>query len=157
MHQKHLLLPVMFIITGIFYSSTSIARAEFSYKSGDEVYRYAVVQSGDYYNFEFDKDPGMMLEQYKAGVHVLRSVYNDTSIELENRQNYIRERARCSLFAGNFYNYSFCILPNDFSPNKQGRFRGFITQLPNWKWHVTRILLPLLLAFGLYCFLMKKR
>jgi hypothetical protein len=94
MHKKNLLLPVMFIFAGIFYVPDSVARAEFSYESGGEVYRYAVVQSGDYYNFEFDKDPGMMLEQYKAGVHVLRSVYNDTSTELENRQNYIRERAR---------------------------------------------------------------
>ena len=158
MKQKTVLLPVLFFIAGIFYySPANTAPSEYSYETRGEVYRYIVVQSGDNYNFEFDKEPGILIEQYKAGVHILQSVYNDSSIELEKRQNYIRERARCSLFEGSFYNYTFCILPNDFSPDKQGRFRGFITQLPNWKWHVTRILMPLLLIFGLYYFLMNKR
>ena len=158
MKQKTLLLTVLaFLASILYYAPISTAQAEFSYESQGEAYQYVIVQSGDNYNFEFDKDPGILIEQYKAGVHVLQSVYNDSSIELENRENYIRERARCSLFEGSFYNYTFCILPNDFSPNKQGRFRGFVTQLPNWKWHVTRILLPLLLIFGLYFFLMNKR
>lgn len=127
-------------------------KTEYVYESGDIQYRYFVVQSGDNYNFEFENGPESTIERLKAGVHVLQSLYEDSSIELEKRESYIRERAACSLFEGDFYNYTFCILPNEFSTNKQDVFRGFVTQLPSWKWMVVWILLPVLLIFGLIFF-----
>ena len=158
MKKKNILLPLLVLIAITVYDSPANAsKAEFIYVSEGEEYRYHVVQSGENYNFEFKKTPENTIEQFKAGVHVIQSLYNDSSIELENRQGYIRERAKCSLFEGSFYNYTLCIFPNDFSSKKQDVFRGYVTQLPNWKWMVTRILLPVLLVFVLIFFFTKQR
>lgn len=156
--QKTPLLPVLVFITAFAYHIPAGAnKTEFVYESEGEAYRYSVVQSGDNYNFEFEKSPENTIEQFKAGIHVIETLYTDTSINLNNRKGYIRERAKCSLFKGSFYDYTLCIFPNDFSSNKQDVFRGYVTQLPNWKWMVTRILTPVLLVFGLIFFLTKTR
>ncbi len=158
MKKKNRLLRLLYFITALACSTpASASKTEFVYESQGEIYRYFVVQSGDNYNFEFEKSPENTIEQFKAGMHVIQSLYSDSSIELENRQGYIRERAKCSLFEGSYYNYTLCIFPNDFSSSKQDIFRGYVTQLPNWKWMVTRILLPVLLVFGLIFFFTKQR
>jgi hypothetical protein len=158
MKQKTLFTPfLVFIATALHFLTGTAFGAEFSYESGGKVYRYSVVESGDNYNYEFESNPGNTLEQLKAGVHVLQSIYKDPSINLENREPYIRERATCSLFEGGLYNYTFCIFPNDFSPRKEELFRGFVTQLPNWKWMVIWNLLPVLLVFGMIFFFTKKQ
>ena len=149
------LLHVIFAAT-LYSSPVSAAENEFSYESGGKVYHYSVVAAGENHNFEFESNPGSYNEQLKAGVHILQSIYQDSSVNLENRENYIRERAKCSLFLGSLYNYTFCVFPNDFSPEKQELFRGFVTQLPNWKWMVIWNLLPVLLVFGLIFFFTKK-
>jgi len=41
----------------------------------------------------------------------------------------------------------------DFNKNKKDRLWGFVTQMPNWKWLITRFFLPALLAFGLFFYL----
>lgn len=158
MKNKSLFSDIFVIITATLYLfPASAAGTEFSYKSGGQDYRYSVVAAGENFNFEFDANPGNNNEQLRAGVHILRSIFQDSSVNLEKRQNYIRERAKCSLFEGNMYNYTFCVFPNDFSPNKQEKFRGFVTQVPNWKWMVIWNLLPVLLVFGMVFFFTRKR
>lgn len=80
---------------------------------------------------------------------MLQSVYKDSSINKTHSEAYIRERARCYVFDSNFYTYTLCFLPNDFSKGNEDRFWGFVTQMPNWKWLITRFLLPALLSFTL--------
>ncbi|MGR9074297.1 MAG: hypothetical protein ACU833_14655 [Gammaproteobacteria bacterium] len=141
----------------ICFSTVHAAQTEYRYDYDGKSYRYIVEKSGDNFHFEFiDKTPDTLIDQYKTGVHVLTSLFDDDSIKLENRKNYIRERARCSLFEGGFYNYTFCILPNEFSGDKPDRLRGFVTQMPNWKWMVAWILLPASLIFGAVFFIKRK-
>ena len=145
----------VFIAATLYFSPVCATETEYSYESGGKVYRYSVVASGDNYNFEFESIPESTNERLKAGVHVLKSIYDDSSINLQNRQSYIRERAKCSMFEGGLYNYTYCVFPNDFAPQKQDRFRGFVTQMANWKWMVIWNLLPVLLVFGLIFFFTK--
>ncbi|MDD1632690.1 MAG: hypothetical protein LUP91_10865, partial [Methylococcaceae bacterium] len=81
----------------------------------------------------------------------------DPSIESNYSQHYIKERARCFVFDSTFYTYTVCFLPNEFSQINRDRFWGFVTQIPNWRWLVTRNLLPAALAFGLIYFISTKR
>ena len=138
-------------------STSAAAQTEYSYESSGKVYRYTVVASGENYNFQFDSAPTSHAGQLEAAVQVLKSIYQDSSINLQDRQPYIRERARCSMFEAGLYNYTFCVFPNDFSPEKKHRFRGFVTQMPNWKWMVAWNLLPALLLFGMIFFIGRKQ
>lgn len=111
---------------------------------------YAVARTGDNYTFKFDQSPGDdATAKLAAGIQVLRDVYQDESIHDRYSESYIRERARCYLFDSRFYSYTLCFLPNEFTRDKTDRLRGFVTQMPNWKWLLTRFFLPAGLLFGL--------
>ncbi|MDO8843150.1 MAG: hypothetical protein Q7U98_03815 [Methylicorpusculum sp.] len=156
--------PVLvFLCLLVFVSATNychVARAakdEYVYEHQGEVYRYSILQTGENYSFSFDKNPGEISEKLKAVYHVLQSVYDDSSIETKHSQAYTKERAKCFVFDSSFYTYTACFLPNEFSTNNRERFWGYVTQIPNWKWLVTRNLLPAVLAFGLYFYIGTKR
>ena len=50
-----------------------------------------------------------------------------------------------------------CFLANEFSQNNHECFWGLVTQIANWRWLLTRNLLPAVLAFGLFFFITTKR
>lgn len=136
----------------IVYCSTILAlNTEFVLMTSEDSYKYSVVQTGDNYNFKFEKNLEGDAERLEAGYHVFQSVFNDASINKTHSESYIRERARCYVFDSNLNTYTLCFLPNEFS-QEQHRLRGFVTQIPNWKWQFTRILLPALVVFALFFF-----
>ncbi len=83
--------------------------------------------------------------------------YKDSSINKTYSEHYIRERARCYVFDSSWHTYSLCFLPNDFSVKHKGRFWGFATQMPNWKWLVTRFFLPLGMIYGLVFYFSRRK
>ena len=126
-------------------------------RKSPESYQYSVIQAGDNYNFKFHRSPVDNATKLRAGYHVLQSVYQDSSINKTHSENYIRERARCFVFDSRFHTYSLCFLPNDFSLKDKGRFWGFVTQVPNWKWLLTRFFFPVLLIYGLVFYIAKRQ
>jgi hypothetical protein len=126
----------------------------FQYQNDGESYPYSVKQTGDNYTFEFEKNPGKEGKKLKAAAHVLQSVYGDASINPTYSETFMKENAQCFVFDANFYSYRACFLPNDYSPVNRDRFWGFVTQLPNAMWLVTRNLLPALLGLGLFFYLL---
>lgn len=128
----------------------------FVYQGEGESYPYSVKQTGDNYTFEFEKNPGQEGRKLKAARHVLQSVYEDSSISQNYSETFMKETALCFVFDGTFYSYRACFLPNDYSPSNRDRFWGFVTQLPNAMWLITRNLLPALLVIGLVFFYPRK-
>ena len=158
MNLKIFFLSVLIFVFATNYCPEAVAaKDEFVYKHQGEIYHYFVSKTGENYTFKFDKNPGEMSEKLKAGYHVLQSIYDDPTIEINHSQHYIKERARCFIFDSTFYTYTVCFLPNEFSRDNRDRFWGFVTQIPNWKWLATRNLLPAVLAFGLIFFITTKR
>ena len=138
--------------------AVSADRTEYLYDKSGKTYRYFVTPTGDNYSFEFEDNPGNMNERFQAGLHVLYSLYHDSSINAGSKQYYVKERAHCYALASTFHTYSLCFLPNDFTgPDKRERFWGFVTQMPNWKWLVLYNLFPALLFFGLIFFFTRKK
>lgn len=121
----------------------------FVYKDGTESYSYTVKQTGENYTYEFSGNPGVERKKLKAALHVLQSVYGDSSINPNYSETFMKESALCFVFDGRFYAYRVCFLPNDYSPGNRERFWGFTSRLPNALWLITRNLLPALLAVGL--------
>lgn len=145
--------PQFTYILCLFYcSAVSANKTEFNYMAADESYQYSVIQTGENYTFKFNRSPRDDEGKLKAGYHVLRSIYKDKSINKKYSERYIRERARCYMIDSNFYTYSLCFLPNDFNKKNKDRFWGFVTQMPNWRWHATYFFLPVLLVFSLIYF-----
>jgi len=111
-------------------------------------YPYSVVQAGDNYNFKFNtKIPDDEI-RLRIGRELLLNIFDDNSISKTHSAFYIKERARCYVYDSNWYTYSLCFLPNEFSNKKSERLWGFMTQIPNWKWLLTRFFLPALFIFG---------
>ena len=161
MNQKKFYI-VMFALCTACSSACGSQTTDFTFVDTDsqkspEHYQYSVIQAGDNYNFKFDKSPADNSSKLKAGYHVLQSVYKDDSIYKTHSESYIRERARCYVFDSSFHTYSLCFLPNDFSLKDKGRFWGFVTQMPNWKWLVTRFFLPLLLIYALVFYTARRK
>ena len=157
-NNKFFFLSVLiFLFTTNYCPEVCAAKDEFVYEHQGEVYRYFISKTGENYTFKFDRNPGDMSEKNKAVHHVLQSLYDDPTIEKNYSQHYIKERARCFVFDSNFYTYTACFLPNEFSKSNRDRFWGFVTQIPNWRWLATRNLLPAALAFGLIFFIFTKR
>lgn len=127
--------------------------AEYLYQAEGASYRYTVIETGDNYTFKFDRFLPDNAAKLKAGRHLLRQIYNDDSIAPRYSEHYLRERARCYVFDSRFHTYSLCFLPNDFNRSESERFWGFVVQVPNWKWLATRILAPVLSAFGMLFYL----
>ena len=153
--------PIVWLLTLLVTSYHPIGIAEntvvFPYQSDGESYAYTVKQTGDNYTFEFEKNPGKEGKKLKAAVHVLRSVYDDDSINPTYSETFMKENAQCFVFDANFYSYRSCFLPNDYSPGNRDRFWGFVTQLPNAMWLLTRNLLPALLGIGVFFYLLRKK
>jgi len=141
----------------LYCSVISAKNTEYTFSNSKENYQYTVVQTGENYTFKFDKSPEDRVIRLKAGRHVLLSIYKDSSIKQTYTESYIKERARCFVFDSHFYTYSLCFLPNDFDTKNKNRFWGFVTQVPNWKWLVTRFLFPVLLAFALFFYIGRRQ
>lgn len=119
---------------------------------------YSVARTGDNYTFSFEPSPGDdATARLAAGLRVLRDVYQDDSIHNRHSKSYIRERARCYLFDSRFHSYTLCFLPNEFTRDKTDRLRGFVTQMPNWRWLLTHFFLPTGLFFGVLFYSRKQR
>lgn len=138
-------------------SSAGIAQTNHVFEWEGKSYPYTVAPAGDSFHFEFENRPDTAAEQYQAKQHVLQSLFDDSSIDFSDRQDYIRERARCSFFGGKFHDYTLCILPNEYSPAAKNDFKGFVTQLPNSLWLLSRIVLPAVLAGGLIYLVARRR
>lgn len=149
--QHKTFLGLMFVWVMVF-ASPAIAKntGEFVYQYEGVNYPYTVKQTGDNYTYEFVKNPGAEGKKIKAAVHVLQSVYEDTSINPSYSETFMKETALCFVFDGTFHSYRACFLPNDYSPGNRDRFWGFVTQLPNALWMITFNLLPALLVLGLF-------
>lgn len=150
-------LLLVWVMYTVLVPSARAVETQWTYQSDGKSYHYRIKPAGDSYHFEFDNQPESRTEQYKALKHVLQSIYHDPSIDFDDRQDYLRERAQCSFFASNLYNYTLCILPNEFSANRPQSFGGFVTQRQSALWFLTRLVLPLALAAGLLQFLLKRR
>lgn len=152
------LIKYLFYILAIFYCSTINAKStEFIFNESKESYRYSVVPTGENFTFKFAKSPEDRIVKIKAGRHVLISVYEDASIQKNYTESYIKERARCFVFDSHFYTYSLCFLPNDFDTSNKDRFWGFVTQVPNWKWLITRFFLPVVLTFAFFLYIGRRQ
>jgi hypothetical protein len=155
--RKNLILwPLLLLIVAYHPMGTAGNTGTFHYQNETGNYPFAVKQTGDNYTFEFDNYPGIIGKKLKAAVHVLQSVYEDSSINPSYSETFMKESAQCFVFDASFYSYRACFLPNDYSPGNRERFWGFVTQLPNAAWLITRNLLPALFGIGLFFYLLKK-
>lgn len=152
-------IKIFFALFFIFISNQLYAASDrdFIYRQQGESYAYKVKETGINYNFRFQKSPGGLTEKKQAGLHVLHSVYEDDSIDANFSAAYKKERASCYALEARFYTYTLCFLPNDFSPEKQNRFWGFVTRVPNWLWQLTHVLMPLALVVGLVFYLGREK
>ncbi len=146
---------ILFVLGSTYYSVLSAKNSEFTFVSEEGSYQYSIVQTGDNYTFKFERNPGE--GKLNAGYHVLQSVYKDGTINKKYSESYIRERARCYVFDSRFHTYSLCFLPNDFNKKQKDRFWGFVTQVPNWKWLLTRFFLPVALLYALLFYGVRRR
>ena len=151
--MKRTFIYFLFCIFATVYCSVISAKStDYTFNDRQESYQYSVIQTGENFTFKFVNKPYDKPIQLKAGRHVLLSIYKDDSINKNYTESYTRERASCFVFDSYFYTYSLCFLPNDFDTKNKDRFWGFVTQVPNWKWLVTRFLFPALLAFALFIY-----
>ena len=160
--NRSILYTMLLVMSTGYCLALSAQDTEFTFvdtdnKKSPQSYQYSVVQAGDNYNFNFNTVPTDNTTKLKAGYHVLQSVYKDNSINKSYSEHYIRERARCYVFDSSMHTYSLCFLPNDFNQNKKDRFRGFVTQMPNWKWLLTRFFLPVLMVYGVVFYMSRRR
>ena len=147
-----ILMISLLLLSGFVHSATGgeAGTDRFVYRMGSEEYPYSIKQTGENYTFEFEKNPGIEGKKLKAAVHVLQSVYDDTSINPTYSETFMKEGALCFVFDGTFYAYRSCFLPNDYSPGNRDRFWGFVTRLPDGTWLITRNLLPALAVLALF-------
>lgn len=141
------------VVNALYCSVINAKDATYTFNDLEQGYQYTVIQTGENYTFKFTNSPQDRVTKLTAGRHVLLSTYKDPSINKNYTESYIKERARCFVFDSHFHTYSLCFLPNDFTTTNKGRFWGFVTQVPNWKWLVTRFLLPAMLAFALFFYI----
>lgn len=109
---------------------------------------YTVTETGINYSFRFEDDITDRQQRKQAGLHVLRSVYDDNTIEADFSKAYKRERASCYALDGRFHTYTLCFTPQEFSREKK-ILKGFVTRVPNWTWQFTHVLLPVLAVVAL--------
>lgn len=153
-YQKPTFWPLM--VLALYGNSIGLAEetGNFQWQLNGSNSTYSVKQTGENYTFEFANNPGNLFNKLQASLAVLKTVYGDSSINSTYSETFMKETAQCFVFDANFYSYRACFLPNDYSPGNRDRFWGFVTQLPNAMWLITRNLVPALLGFGLffYCF-----
>ncbi|QSA97209.1 hypothetical protein [Methylococcus sp. EFPC2] len=140
------------------YKLPQAAPAEFVYEYAGEKFPYTVSESGENHTFEFSRNPGREPGRLNAAQHVFKTVYGDDTIAPKYSEFFMKETARCFAFDGRFYTYRVCILPNDYSPDKQDRFWGFVNRLPNTGWFLTYNALPAgLVGIALYYFVFREK
>lgn len=147
----------LLLLGSVYCSVISAQSIEFEFATGQEKYQYSVIQAGENFNFKFKKNLIDEKTMLKAGYHVLQSVYKDSSINKTYSEGYIRERARCFMVDSNFHTYTLCFLPNEFNQKNKDQLWGFVTQMPNWKWLVTRFFLPVLLIYVLFFYVFRRK
>lgn len=141
----------------ILAAANATAAQSHVYESGGVSYPYTTEETGENHTFEFKNNPGKEGSRLRAALHVFRMVYGDDSIEQKYSQVYLKEGATCYVFDGRYYTYRTCFLPNDYSPDKQDRFWGFVSRLPNFMWFVTRQGLPALMLAGAAFYFLRRR
>jgi hypothetical protein len=129
---------------------------QYSYKVDGKRYPYAVESTGENYTFEFETNPGREGGQLKAALHVMGSIYGDTSIANKYSEVFPKEGAKCYVFEAAYYSYRACFLPNDYSPDKKNRFWGFVSRLPNAMWFVTRQIIPAVLILTVVIWIFRR-
>ena len=139
------------------YSLAKAQNSKFEMLIAGDSYQYSVIQAGDNFNFKFENNIPPENVKLRAGYLLLKSIYKDNSINKTYSEHYIRERARCYVFDSSLHTYSMCFLPNEFSSKSDDRLWGFVTQMPNWKWLMSRFFLPVLFAFGLFFYFSRKK
>jgi hypothetical protein len=107
---------------------------------------YSVKQSGINYHFTFNNNISDPELKNQAGIHIIETLYNDTSLEPGTAKTYKKERAQCYAIESRFYTYTLCFLPHEFTQRKPV-LQGFITRVPNGIWLLTNVLLPVSLIF----------
>ncbi len=152
----------VFLILSLLCLNVSICKSAeklYTYRHQNQDYRYHVKSTGSNYHFKFtdyftDDEHLKLL----AGYEVLRRIYDDSTIEHQYAERYIKERARCFMYDSRFYTYTLCFLPNEFSTSSpKNQINGFTTQVPNGTWLFTHYLLPVLLFFGGYGYIAARR
>lgn len=150
-------LACLLLASALLLPAAATAQSSHSYQNGGESFTYTLARTGENFSFEFARNPGRQEERLKAAVHVLRTAYDDASISPRHSSFFTKEGAKCFVFESSFYSYTTCFLPNDYSPGNEDRFWGFVTQVPNGMWLVTRNLLPALLLLGGFAFFMLRK
>jgi hypothetical protein len=151
------LIFTLLVLLGSSYAQAS--EKLFTYRYQDQDYLYHVKSTGTNYHFKFtnyftDDEHQKLL----AGYEILSRVYDDSTIEHQYSERYIKERARCFMYDSRFYTYTLCFLPNEFSQSSpKNLFSGFTTQVPNGTWLFTRFLLPVLIFLGCYGYIVARR
>ncbi len=135
-----------FLFTTLFFAmfSTSIYAGE---KHLFENYSYSIKQSGINYRFVFSDNISDPELKKQAGIAVLETLYNDSSLQPKTAKTYKKERAQCYAINSRFYTYTLCFLPNEFT-QKKPVLQGFVTRVPNGLWLLTHILLPAIFVFA---------
>ncbi len=157
MHPAAIFRPLLLLAIALHAGIAAADTGRFVYPHKGESYPYSIKQTGENYTFEFEKNPGVEGRKLRAALHVLHSAYGDDSINPSYSETFMKEGATCFVFAGSFYTYRACFLPNDYSPGNANRFWGFVSRLPNAMWIITRNLLPLAVAIGLFFLYSKKK
>ena len=148
---------VLFVMNIVFNSVLRAEVSQYQMNVAEQRYQYSVVQAGDNFNFKFEDNIPQESVKLKAGYKILSAIYTDNSINKTYSEHYIKERARCYVFDSSLHTYSLCFLPNEFSSKSDHRLWGFVTQVPNWKWLVSRFFLPVLFAYGLFFYFTRKK
>lgn len=148
---------LLFFLISVFSVAANAEEHLLEIAIGKERFQYSVIQAGDNFNFKFSKNIINESTKLKAGRQVMSSIYQDNSINKTYSEGYIKERARCYVFDSRFHTYTLCFLPNEFSAKTNDRLWGFITQVPNWKWLLTRFLFPVLFAYALFFYVSRRK
>lgn len=147
---------VLFFLIAGFSAVVSAEERLLEMAIGKERLQYTVIKAGDNFNFKFSKNIVNESTKLNAGHRVMSSIYEDNSINKTYSEGYIKERARCYVFDSRFHTYTLCFLPNEFSAKTSDRLWGFVTQVPNWKWLLTRFFFPVLLAYALFFYVFRR-
>ncbi len=134
----------LLVLLGAAFATHSTAKERYFFDGN----AYIVKETGVNRSFVFEQNFDDPEKRKQAGLHVLRTVYDDFTIEPDFSKAYVKERAKCYALDSRFYTYTLCFLPNEFTKQK-AVLRGFVTQVPNWFWQFTHILLPALAILGL--------
>ncbi|NJD07718.1 MAG: hypothetical protein FIA97_14660 [Methylococcaceae bacterium] len=113
-----------------------------------KVFEYRITPTGENYTFEFNENPGTVDDRLKVVAQIFDTIYDDSSIPARHHYFFMKEGAKCFVYEANLYTYHACFLPNEYTQAARDRFWGFVTQMPNGWWLVSRNVIPALLVLG---------